>query len=434
MMFCTKCGAKLEDMIQFCTQCGEKLKPSVAQVPVGMPVSATRRAPVTASPPVALPVATPKPVARTIPMAIPLPENPTPPQANVVVPAEVDIKFHCAACRQPLETPSDMAGERIDCPACSANIQVPSPNPVSSRPPLPPSFTSQHRVNSTCQHGSHSWTGCKCTKCNATRDEGHDWSKVGAKFCARCAKPQQEGNDRTTINGQRQSSSRNDSTGPHKVLSNTRLWVIGSCAAVVVALASTILFVPGTRSRLPDVIGYLSGVGLNVTAGDGQSDIPITRKDMETVLLSPSGTTLAFSTQHEWRKPVTIRGMKVAGTPAYEVWAMVADATKNGDILKTILPMGPGTVYKVFGKVQLFGHTIEADGDGSLELVVRNTSKSEEAKSQWKTDGPLVGVPFPLSAVTDQKDDSVTPVYLSLAHKGGKGHATLRNGKTIEFR
>jgi len=31
--------------------------------------------------------------------------------------------------------------------------------------------------------GSHNWTGCKCTACGKTRNEGHDWSKN----CEKCA-------------------------------------------------------------------------------------------------------------------------------------------------------------------------------------------------------------------------------------------------------
>ena len=40
-------------------------------------------------------------------------------------------------------------------------------------------------MNLTCTFGFHKWTGCKCSACAKTRNEGHDWSKDCEK-CARC--------------------------------------------------------------------------------------------------------------------------------------------------------------------------------------------------------------------------------------------------------
>ncbi len=40
----------------------------------------------------------------------------------------------------------------------------------------------------------HTWSGCKCSKCGRTRDEGHDWSKDCEK-CSKCGRTRDEGHD-----------------------------------------------------------------------------------------------------------------------------------------------------------------------------------------------------------------------------------------------
>ena len=40
-----------------------------------------------------------------------------------------EIKFHCPHCDQPLEAPSDLFGQTIDCPTCDRSIQVPKGTP-----------------------------------------------------------------------------------------------------------------------------------------------------------------------------------------------------------------------------------------------------------------------------------------------------------------
>ena len=36
-----------------------------------------------------------------------------------------EVKFTCPSCKQPLESPPDLAGQLIDCPACNKSIEVP---------------------------------------------------------------------------------------------------------------------------------------------------------------------------------------------------------------------------------------------------------------------------------------------------------------------
>jgi len=38
-----------------------------------------------------------------------------------------------------------------------------------------------------CKIGLHSWNGCKCSECEKTRDEQHDWSKDCEK-CSKCGR------------------------------------------------------------------------------------------------------------------------------------------------------------------------------------------------------------------------------------------------------
>ena len=40
-------------------------------------------------------------------------------------------------------------------------------------------------MNLTCWIGKHEWTGCRCSACRKTRDEGHDWTEDCEK-CSRC--------------------------------------------------------------------------------------------------------------------------------------------------------------------------------------------------------------------------------------------------------
>jgi len=45
-------------------------------------------------------------------------------------------------------------------------------------------------MNVTCALGFHKWEGCKCLKCEKSRDQTHDWSRDCDK-CAKCGKGRQ---------------------------------------------------------------------------------------------------------------------------------------------------------------------------------------------------------------------------------------------------
>jgi len=45
-----------------------------------------------------------------------------------------------------------------------------------------------------CLFGKHDWAGCKCTRCDKTRDQSHDWSNDCEK-CSRCGSTRAEAHD-----------------------------------------------------------------------------------------------------------------------------------------------------------------------------------------------------------------------------------------------
>lgn len=69
-----------------------------------------------------------------------------------------NIRFNCPNCNQPLKAAPDMAGELIECPACSKAISIPHPSSnlpcappslhdtnESETPPLPPPMAAEQR-------------------------------------------------------------------------------------------------------------------------------------------------------------------------------------------------------------------------------------------------------------------------------------------------
>jgi DNA-directed RNA polymerase subunit RPC12/RpoP len=56
------------------------------------------------------------------------------PQARAVqVQSDQTIRYRCPRCTKPLESPSDMAGQKVNCPDCGQRLQIPQ----SSNPPSP---------------------------------------------------------------------------------------------------------------------------------------------------------------------------------------------------------------------------------------------------------------------------------------------------------
>jgi len=166
----------------------------------------------------------------------------------------------------------------------------------------------------------------------------------------------------------------------------------------------------------------------------GRMCIDISKDELSQIFVSPGGAKLTLSANHRWRDPVTLRAFDAHGIPAYSMEAMVSQQDQAGAIKETVLPIGAGTIYKVFGKVQLLGNTINADGPAPLIFVVHNAKNTDDAKPGFTTNGPLAPIKFKLAdnpVVASQVD--AKDVYLQLVHIGGKGSAVLKDGKRITF-
>ncbi len=81
--------------------------------------------------------------------------------------------------------------------------------------------------------------------------------------------------------------------------------------------------------------------------------IKVTAKDLKEVLISKEGAKAYFNTRHTFLDPVIIRQSK--RIEKYEIKAMVASIDQMGRPVVYNLPFGPGTVYKLYGKVKMFG-------------------------------------------------------------------------------
>ena len=58
------------------------------------------------------------------------------------------MKILCINCNQRLEIPEELAGQTIECPACNANLAVPSPeSPPPSSPQVLNNLTANSKIN-----------------------------------------------------------------------------------------------------------------------------------------------------------------------------------------------------------------------------------------------------------------------------------------------
>jgi hypothetical protein len=199
----------------------------------------------------------------------------------------------------------------------------------------------------------------------------------------------------------------------------------------------------GTTQSIPQkLIGNYDGESLNlqfVAEGIGKRKcIPITRTQVSRVLRSPGGATLGIITKHRWKTAITLKEFDADGIKAYSIEGMVAEQ-RGKRITKALLPMGPGTIYRVIGDVKLLGHTIKGDKSAPLIFVIHNVSNSKEADASFATEGPLVPIKFAFDDKMNPKPEEPKDVqrsdlvYLQLVHLEGKGSATFEGGETVEF-
>jgi len=168
---------------------------------------------------------------------------------------------------------------------------------------------------------------------------------------------------------------------------------------------------------------------------EGRAHIDFSRDEMTQATVSPDGVKLTFSTNHEWTGPVTLRAFDAGGVPSYALGVMAAKVYQNGGVAEGVVPVGMGTVYRVFGKVNFLGTTISSTGPGPLWFVIFNASQSDDAKPGFKTSGRLAAISF---AIGNDKNGAGGPAskqgFASLVHVGGTGWARLKDGTQITLK
>lgn len=80
-----------------------------------------------------------------------------------------DLNFDCRYCAQNIDAPPELFGERVNCPACSEEIQVPERSPVSSSEFFRnvKQAISQGTAAMRCEAYQKAWDGLVCVRCEA---------------------------------------------------------------------------------------------------------------------------------------------------------------------------------------------------------------------------------------------------------------------------
>jgi hypothetical protein len=168
---------------------------------------------------------------------------------------------------------------------------------------------------------------------------------------------------------------------------------------------------------------------------DKNSHIDISSEDLGETMDALDGVKFRFSPERDWDGPVTLRGFDSSGEAEFAVETMVVQADQSGNPVSAQLPIGVGTILRVFGKVQLFGNSLIVEGSRPLIFVVHNASNTERAKPNFTTSGTLTPVAFKLVDNTSASlRSSGGDIVLQLVHLSGTGSAKLKDGKTVIFK
>ncbi len=174
--------------------------------------------------------------------------------------------------------------------------------------------------------------------------------------------------------------------------------------------------------------GSVDGIG-------ARAHLDITKDDLYHVFVQDT-LQLLFNEGTQFGTPVTLRELHGGQRTGYSIDAMAAGVDQRGAVVRAVVPIGAGTVFEIFGKVQLFGNNIANDGDAPLVLMAHNARNLDQLKPNFRTSGRLTPVPLYLPVKTlAQKAPANLPdgVVLQLVHIAGKGIATLSDGGKILF-
>jgi ankyrin repeat protein len=169
------------------------------------------------------------------------------------------------------------------------------------------------------------------------------------------------------------------------------------------------------------------GLDRNLYIGISSGDLGQTTVDLD-------GAKFRFSPERNWDGPVTLRGFDASGEAEFAVGTMVVEADRSGNPTIAQLPIGAGTIVRVFGRVQLFGNVVEAEGTRPLIFLIHNTKNTDRAKPDFTTSGTLSPVAFKFVENTSGPiGSSGGDVVLQMVHLSGTGSAKLKRRKDCDI-
>ncbi len=158
---------------------------------------------------------------------------------------------------------------------------------------------------------------------------------------------------------------------------------------------------------------------------------------------SQSPPTLTYNSALQWTGgPVEFR--QIQGTNKFTHHVMIAAKSNSGQAVDLISPIGPGTLYVVYGQVQILGNIITSSGTAPLVFVAHclkpscNTRTVKMASDPSAPPGALATdevVKFAAPATVDGTASTDADFPISLVHISGTGDAILwPSGRSISFR
>ncbi|MDR3754940.1 MAG: ankyrin repeat domain-containing protein [Terracidiphilus sp.] len=168
---------------------------------------------------------------------------------------------------------------------------------------------------------------------------------------------------------------------------------------------------------------------------DKNDYVNVSSSDLADLPLPLNGVKARYSPERRWDGVVTLRSFDASGETEYAVSTMVFQVDQNQDPASANIPTGAGTVLRVFGKAQLFGDTLAADGKAPLVFLIHYVSSAEGAKPDFATAGRLTAIPFGFVETTGPAANAGQgEAVFHLVHLSGTGSVKLRNGTSVAFK